>query len=196
MKRLCTALFAFSFAASLATLPVAAQNNSMSNSSSSNSMAKTSAATTASDTTFMKKAAQGGLAEVELGKLATEKASSSEVKQFGERMVTDHTKANDKLKQVAIEEHVTLPDKLDAKDQATKDSLEKLSGADFDRAYMKDMVKDHKADIAEFEHESKSGENTAVKDFATQTLPTLHSHLREAEKVAPTVEASNTAAVK
>jgi putative membrane protein len=95
---------------------------------------------TAADRQFVKKAAQGGLAEVQLGQLATEKAESPEVKQFGQRMVDDHTKANDKLKQVASDEGVTVPDKLNAKDAATKARLEKLSGKAFDRAYMHDMV--------------------------------------------------------
>ena len=144
----------------------------------------------AADTRFIKKAAQGGMAEVELGQLAQQKASSEEVKKFGERMVTDHSKANDQLKQVAAEEHVDLPQQLNAKDKATKARLEKLSGQEFDQAYMKDMVKDHKTDVGEFEHESKAAKDPAVKNFASQTLPVLQSHLREAEKIAPMQKAA------
>src|SRR5947209_10188655 len=102
----------------------------------------------ASDKTFIKKAAEGGLAEVQLGQLAAEKASSPDVKQFGQRMVDDHTKANDQLKQVASQKGVTIPDKLSAKDEATKARLEKLSGESFDHAYMKDMVTDHTKDVS------------------------------------------------
>ena len=149
-------------------------------------MGKKSAGMTMTDTTFVKKAARGGLAEVELGKLATEKASSEDVKKFGQRMVDDHSKANDQLKQVASEEHITLPEGLSAKVKASTDRLEKLSGEQFDRAYMRDMVKDHKQDVAEFEHASKSAHDPAVKSFATQTLPTLQDHLKEAERIAPT----------
>jgi putative membrane protein len=139
----------------------------------------------AADRAFVKKAAQGGLAEVELGKLATEKASSDEVKKFGQRMVDDHSKANDQLKQVADKVGVTLPDKLDPKDQATKDRLSKLNGEPFDAAYMRDMVKDHTKDVAEFRHESQSAKNDDVKNFAAQTLPTLQEHLQQAKSIVP-----------
>ncbi len=144
----------------------------------------------ASDRKFVREAAQGGMAEVEFGKLATEKASSDEVKKFGQRMVDDHTKAGDELKQVASEKGIVLPQHLSAKDKLTKERLSKLSGAQFDRAYMSDMVKDHTQDVAEFQHEANSGTDSAVKDFAAKTLPTLQDHLREAKQIAPTVRAS------
>lgn len=138
-----------------------------------------------SDRQFIKQAAEGGLAEVQLGQLATEKASSPEVKQFGQRMVDDHTKANDQLKQVASEKGVTLSDKLSAKDAATKARLEKLSGKSFDRAYMKDMVTDHTKDVSEFRMKSKNAKDPDVKNFASQTLPTLEDHLKQAKDIAP-----------
>ena len=135
----------------------------------------------AADKTFVNKAAQGGMAEVELGQLATQKAQSDQVKQFGQKMVDDHTKANDKLKEVASQENITLPTGLDAKDQATMDHLSKLSGAQFDKAYMQDMVEDHKKDVAEFQKEANSGKDPAVKNFAQQTLPVLQQHLQMAQ---------------
>jgi putative membrane protein len=134
-----------------------------------------------SDRTFVTNAAMGGMAEVELGNLAKEKASSDAVKQFGQRMVTDHTKANDQLKQVAASKNITLPTSLDAKHQAMKDRLSKLSGAEFDRAYMKDMVADHEKDVKEFQKESQSGSDPEIKNFASQTLPTLQEHLQMAK---------------
>jgi len=137
------------------------------------------------DTAFVEKAARGGLAEVELGQLAVQKASSQEVKEFAQRMVDDHTKANEQLKQVAAQEHIDLPQQPNAKDKATKARLEKLSGERFDKAYMNDMVKDHQKDVAEFERESKTTKDPAVKSFAEQTLPTLRDHLKEAQKIAP-----------
>jgi putative membrane protein len=100
-------------------------------------------------------------------------------------MVDDHTKANDQLKQVASDEGVTVPDKLSAKDAATKARLEKLSGKAFDRAYMHDMVLDHIKDVSDFRVESKNAKDPAVKNFATETLPTLESHLKEAKSIAP-----------
>jgi putative membrane protein len=148
-------------------------------------LSKTSAGVTVADTTFLKKAASGGIAEVELGQLAVERASNPDVKQFAQRMVSDHTKANSQLKQVAAEEHIRLPQALTAKDKAIKDALARLSGDDFDRAYMKDMVQDHRQDVAEFERESKSTQDPAVKGFAMQTLPTLRDHLKEAQRIAP-----------
>jgi len=137
------------------------------------------------DQTFVKKAAEGGMAEVELGNLAKDKASSSEVKQFAQRMVDDHTKANEQLKSIASEKGVTLPTSLDAKDEATKDRLSKLSGDQFDRAYMNDMVKDHTKDVSEFKKESTAAKDPDIKSFASQTLPTLEDHLKEARQIAP-----------
>jgi putative membrane protein len=139
----------------------------------------------AMDKHFVRKAAEGGLAEVELGKLATQKASSDEVKKFGQRMVDDHTKANDQLKQVAQQKGIALPTQPDAKDQATLKRLEKLSGEQFDKAYMNDMVKDHTKDVAEFQKESKTAKDPDVKNFASQTLPTLQDHLKQAKSIAP-----------
>lgn len=144
-----------------------------------------------SDREFVRKAAQGGLAEVQLGQLATEKAASPEVKQFGQRMVDDHTKANDQLKQIAQQQGIQVPDQLDAKDAATKARLEKLSGKEFDRAYMRDMVTDHTKDVTEFKHEANSGKGSAVKSFAQQTVPTLEDHLKEAKSIAPKVGAKS-----
>jgi putative membrane protein len=133
------------------------------------------------DHTFAMKAASGGLAEVELGNLAMQKAKDPKVKEFGQRMVTDHTKANNELKAIAANKGITLPTTLDAKDQKTKDRLSSLTGAAFDRAYMSDMVSDHKADIAEFEAQANHGTDPDLKGFASKTLPTLQEHLRLAE---------------
>jgi putative membrane protein len=132
------------------------------------------------------------MAEVELGQMAAEKASSPEVKDFGQRMVKDHSRANDQLKQIATQKGVTLPSSPSAKDEATKKRLSKLSGSAFDQAYMQDMLKDHKADIAAFEKESTSGRDPDVKQFASQTLPTLKDHLRQAEAVGPKLTSSTT----
>lgn len=168
--------------ASMLTMGATAQTSASSSSSSSN--------LSAADQHFIKKAAEGGMAEVELGKLATEKASSPDVKQFGQRMVDDHSKANDQLKQVASEKGVTMPDQLSAKDAATKAKLEKLSGDSFDRAYMKDMVTDHTKDVSEFRMESKDAKDPDVKSFASQTLPTLEEHLKQAKSIAPKTQTS------
>lgn len=135
------------------------------------------------DKAFMKKAAEGGLAEVQLGQLAQENGQNQEVKDFGQRMVTDHTKANDQLKQVATQQNVTLPTSPSAHDQAEYNKLQKLHGDAFDKAYSKMMVSDHKKDIAEFKREASSGNDSQLKSFASQTLPTLEEHLQMAEKM-------------
>jgi putative membrane protein len=144
-----------------------------------------------SDRKFVRGAAQGGMAEVELGKLAVEKGSSDEVKKFGQRMVDDHSKAGDQLKQIASEKNIAVPQQLSAKYKAIKDRLSKLSGEEFDKAYMSDMVKDHTQDVADFKHESASGTDSDIKDFAAKTLPTIQDHLRQAKEIGPSVHAAN-----
>ncbi|MFY9947473.1 MAG: DUF4142 domain-containing protein [Candidatus Sulfotelmatobacter sp.] len=185
MEKISSLMSRVALIASLTLLPVAmiGQTNSMSAGSSNGSVSP-------SDKKFVREAAQGGMAEVELGKLATEKASSPEVKKFGQRMVNDHSKANEQLKEVASTQGITLPSKLSAKDEMTKEHLSKLSGEQFDKAYMSDMVKDHTQDVADFQQEANSASDPAVKEFAEKTLPVLKSHLREARQIAPTTSAS------
>jgi putative membrane protein len=118
------------------------------------------------DRKFIENAAKGGMAEVQLGQLAAQKAQSAEVKQFGQKMVDDHTKANDQLKQIASSKNVELPTALDGSAKREYDRLSKMSGADFDREYMKHMVSDHKKDVKEFSDEAKSGKDSDVKQCA------------------------------
>jgi len=136
---------------------------------------------TSGDSTFANKAAAGGMAEVKLGQLAKEKASSQKVKDFGQRMIDDHTKANDELKDIAGRKGITLPTSLDSKDQATYDRLAKLNGVEFDKAYMRDMVSDHRTDVSEFKRESEHGTDPDLKAFAAKTTPILEQHLQLAE---------------
>jgi len=146
--------------------------------------------TSNADHNFAMKAAQGGMAEVKLGQLAEQKGTNPMVKEFGRRMVEDHSKANKQLMSVASTQNVPLPNEIDKADQATYDRLSKLSGDAFDRAYAHDMVKDHTKDVSEFQKEAKSGQDTAIKNFAAQTLPTLQSHLDEARRMEQTVTQS------
>jgi putative membrane protein len=140
------------------------------------------------DSAFVKEAAAGGMAEVEMGKLAQEKAGSDQVKQFGSRMVQDHSKANDELKQVAGAKGVGLPAGPDAKAQAEMKKMQGLSGPAFDKHYMDHMVADHKQDIAAFEKEAKSGKDPEVKAFAEKSLPTLKEHLQLAQQAQAAVK--------
>lgn len=160
-----------------------AKHSKAKKSSASSESGSASGQLSAADKKFVMDAAKGGLMEVELGKVAAEKGNSPDVKQFGQRMVDDHSKANDQLKSIAEQKGVTLPTDLDAKDKAMKDKLSGLSGDQFDKMYMHHMVMDHKKDVAEFKKESNSGKDNDVKNFASQTLPTLEDHLKQAQDV-------------
>jgi len=133
------------------------------------------------DAEFMNSAAMAGMAEVELGKLGVANATSSEVKQFAQRMVDDHSKANDELKALASQKSVTLPTAVDAKHKAVHDKLAKSKGPAFDAAFMAQMVSDHQAAVTLFERESKSGQDADAKAWATKTLPTLREHQKMAK---------------
>ncbi len=136
------------------------------------------------DHKFAMEAAQGGMAEVQLGNLAKDHASSDDVKKFGQQMVDDHSKANDQLKSIASQAGMTSPTDIGPKNQALMDRLSKLNGAAFDRAYMTAMVKDHKMDVADFQKEANSGKDANLKKFAADTLPTLQMHLKMAQDTA------------
>jgi putative membrane protein len=136
-----------------------------------------------SDTKFMKEAAIGGMEEVELGKLAAQKASDADVKSFGQKMVDDHSKANDQLQQLATQKGVTLPTGMSAMQKNDMAKLSKLDGAAFDKAYVSMMVKDHKKDVAEFKKESTAAKDSDLKSWAGTTLPTLQDHLKMVEDI-------------
>lgn len=128
------------------------------------------------DKEFMDKAAQGGMAEVQIGQMAASKAQNADVKAFGQKMVQDHSNANTELKSVATQKGVTLPTEVSAKQKEDMDKLSKLSGAAFDKEYVKMMVEDHEKDVADFQKQSDGGTDTELKAFAAKTLPTLKSH--------------------
>jgi putative membrane protein len=146
----------------------------------------------AHDKMFMRKAAQGGLEEVELGQLVSQKTQNDDVKQFAQRMVQDHTRANEELKALAQQKGVTLPTDLDAEGKAMKAKLEKLSGDQLNKAYMHGMVLDHNKDVHEFRTESKMAKDSDLKSWAEKTLPTLEDHLRQAKTDAAKVGATTT----
>ncbi len=147
----------------------------------------------ASDRKFMEKAAQGGMAEVELGNLAKEKAASAKVKEFGAKMVQDHGKAGDELKQLASSKGVTLPTTVDAAHKKDMDKLARLSGDKFDHEYMDHMVKDHRKDVKEFQKASKDAKDPDLKAFAAKTLTVVEGHLQLAESTQGSAVSGNTA---
>jgi putative membrane protein len=136
-----------------------------------------------SDRDFVVDAASGGLMEVELGKIAETNAASAQVKEFGRMMVTDHTKANNELKEVAAKQNIAIGATPMEKQQKKIDDLKAKKGADFDKDYVDMMVDDHKDDVDKFKKEAEKGNDSAVKAFAAKTLPVLLKHLDHAQKM-------------
>jgi putative membrane protein len=132
------------------------------------------------DRRFVDMAAQSGLAEVQVAQLADTKSDNAAVKQFADRMVTDHSKANAQLMQIAAGLGVTPPTGPDASDAAAMQKLQGLTGAQFDRMYIRAQVQDHVKAVALFRTEAKGGQNPQLKQFAQQTLPILQDHLQMA----------------
>lgn len=136
------------------------------------------------DKAFLKQAAVGGAAEIQLGQMAEKKASNPQVKQFGARMVKDHSKNADLLTQVAQSQNVSLPTRLTPKYQNAQSQLSREAGPQFDSAYMKMMVQDHMKTVAKFKKEAATSQDPTVKKYAQESLPVLESHLQEARQIA------------
>jgi putative membrane protein len=132
---------------------------------------------------FLTEVASVGHMEVALGKMAQTHAASEQVKSFGQRMVDDHSKADEELKQLAARKSITLPAKMSPQHQKIVDRLSKLKGKEFDSAYMDEMVRGHEATVAKFRKEAASADDPDVKEFANKMLPTLEGHLQMAKDV-------------
>ena len=177
-------------AANADTVTTTTNNDALSDTSNMNRAdnATATSSLTDDDNKFVMKAASGGLMEVELGKLAQAKASNAKVKEFGSMMVTDHSKANDELKALAQSKGITLPGTMTDEHQKHVKDLSEKTGTDFDEAYMKMMVNDHKDDVDKFEECSKDSKDADLKAFATKTLPVLQKHLAEAKTIKDAVK--------
>jgi putative membrane protein len=139
------------------------------------------AALSSADSTFATKAASGGLAEIQAAQQAQQKSTSPQVKTFANQMIADHTKANNELQQIAQQQKLTLPTQPTAHDRASVQAMGSKTGANFDRGYAQEEVRDHQQDISLFEQEAKSGRDPALKQYAQETLPTLRHHLEMAQ---------------
>jgi putative membrane protein len=139
------------------------------------------------DATFVKKAADGGMAEVKIAQLAKEKAEHADVKAFAEKLERDHTQANTELKTLASSKQITLPDAPSKAHQALYDKLAKLAGAEFDRAFVAAMLDDHQKDVREFSKVAAGSGDADVKAFAGKTLPTLKEHLQQVQTLSKSV---------
>jgi len=136
------------------------------------------------DRMFVSKAMQGSMAEVQLAQMTLQKSSNDQVKQFAQRMIDDHTKLNEQMKPVAEQVGVTAPDQISKNDRKTIAKLQGLSGSAYDKAYIRDMVKDHKQDLSQFQTEASSGQDQTVKDAANQGSKVIAQHLQMAQQLA------------
>jgi putative membrane protein len=135
------------------------------------------------DRAFIDAAAIGGMAEIELGRLAEQKGQNEAVRGFARRMIEDHGKANDQLSGLAKEDGIDVPDKLDQEHKAVRDRLEAANGAEFDLAYVEGQVADHQKTVQLLEYEIGSGQDVELKSFASDTLPVVLEHLRAAQEI-------------
>jgi putative membrane protein len=138
----------------------------------------------AKDIAFMQKAAENQLAEIALGRLALQKGGRKEVKQFGAEIIEDHQYASQEAKDLAAEEEMYLPVKLDQKHTKEVQRFSKLSGDTFDQAYILHVLNEHRRDLQEFEKNAATLHNEKVKQWAAATVPILEVHMKKAERVA------------
>jgi putative membrane protein len=138
----------------------------------------------AMDKMFVRRALQGGMAEVQLGQLTLQKSSNDQVRQFAQRMIDDHTKLGDQMKPIAQQLGVSGPNGVSKRDKSTMARLQALSGPAYDEAYIRDMVKDHKQDLSDFQTEASSGQDQTVKDAANQGSKVIAQHLQMIQQLA------------
>lgn len=129
---------------------------------------------------FIMNAARDGIFHVEAGKLAVQRASSEGVKKFGQHAIEHHTQINDELAQLASKKGVILPKKMSKREQEALDKVAKLSGPDFDKAYLEMEIKDHSKDLSAFQKEAKDGKDPDVKAWAAKTVAAIEEHLKMA----------------
>lgn len=191
MKKVCSMLMLAAAALAFQSCGGSASNDSKANADSANHTKDTSTnavetggiAVVNDDAEFATAAANGGMAEVELSKVAATKATNAKVKEFAAMMTKDHMTANEELMALAKTKNITLPTTVGADEQKTMEDLQKKSGADFDKAYVDQMVSDHKKTVDLFEKASTDAKDADIKSFAVKTLPTLKSHLAAIEAI-------------
>lgn len=141
----------------------------------------------ASAQAFLQKAAEGQQAEIALGELASERAGNQQVKRFGAQMIEDHRKTSAEIRQLAFKEGVILPTELTGKHKDKQEQFARLSGREFDQAYIGYMLRDHRKDVKELERHLKAIRDLQVRQWAEGTLPLLRQHLRQAQQIASAI---------
>ena len=171
-------------AAAFAVAPLLAQSQTTTNpAASAQTPASQPSSAMKADEDFAKAAAESGMAEVELAKLAQTKSTNTEIKALADRLVTDHGKAGDELKSIATKKGILLPTMASATHKATHDRVMKLSGAAFDQAWVTEIVAGHRSSVDRYRSESQNGKDPEFKAFAAKTLPTIEAHLTQAQKI-------------
>jgi len=160
-----------------------ADSLNMSKDTTTNAVATGGIAVDEADAKFATDAANGGMAEVALGKLALEKSTNSSVKEFANMMVNDHGKANEELMSIATAKNITLPVDVDADHKKKADDLSKKSGKDFDKDYVDAMIDGHKKTLKLMQDEAKDGKDVELKAFASKTAPIVQAHLDMINKI-------------
>lgn len=143
------------------------------------------------ETEFMVQAANGGMTEVEMGKIAEKKARNKRVQAFGEMMVQDHTSANNQLKTIALNQNVTLPDSLSENSEDDVQKMSRKQGNDFDKDFMHQMVQDHEKTVKDFKDALDDVHNTILRQWISNTIPTLEKHLDSARAINDMLDGSN-----
>lgn len=137
---------------------------------------------------FVKEAAHGSMMEIAMGKLASEKANSDKVKEFGQLMVRDHTKASEELKEIAKSNNIEIPNSMSEDHKEKVNEFNSINNEDFDREFMSKMIEAHEKDIEKFEDAAEDNENEQIRQWAEKTLPTLKEHYKLAQNTMNSLE--------
>jgi putative membrane protein len=169
--------------AALATLSASAQSSSTPSSGRQSSSAQSTATRSTDDSKFLQEAIHGNAAEVKMGELAKERAQNKAVRDYGQMLVDDHSKANEKAMGVAKQMNVTAANEPSAKQKQDYDAMAKLSGSEFDTTFVSHMVRDHQQAIAMYTAQAQSGDSSKATSYAKDALPTLREHLSKAQSI-------------
>jgi putative membrane protein len=169
--------------AAMATLNASAQPSSTPSSGRQSSSAQSPATQSADDSKFLQEAIRGNAAEVKMGELAKERAQNKAVRDYGQMLIDDHSKANEKAMGIARQMNVTAANEPSAKQKQEHDAMAKLTGSEFDTTFMSHMVQDHQEDIAKYTTQAQSGDSSKATSYAKDALPTLREHLSKAQSI-------------
>ena len=173
----------FAAIAAMAALNASAQTSRTPSSGRQSSSAQSTAAQSADDSKFLQEAIRGNAAEVKMGELAKERAQNKAVRDFGQMLIDDHSKANEKAMAVAKQMNVTAASEPSAKQKQEYDAMAKLSGSEFDTTFMSHMVQGHQEAIAMYTTQAQSGDSSKATSYAKATLPTIKEHLSKAQSI-------------